>query len=306
MPRLLATVLVLVLLAATAAAFAVTQGFKLERTPVFGTQVDKVFSPACNCPKQTASISFKLRKVERIEAWVERDGTRVQTLVPGKRYRPGRVALVFDGLTESGRLLPDGTYIPVVHLERSHRTIRLPNPIVLDTKPPVISVPHPVHAVISPDRDGRKERFVVPYTLNERAHGILYVDGRRVAFTRGQKTRGVLTWNGRLDGRAVRPRNYLLSAAAEDIAGNVSKPRPFAVVQIRYIALGRERVLAKPGTNFAIRVSTDAPTVRWRLGGRTGVAPRGTLKLRVPRKPGVYTLYVTANGHSAKARVVVA
>jgi hypothetical protein len=305
-PRLLATVLVLALLAATAVAFAVTEGLKLERTPIFGTQVDKEFSPACGCEKQEASIDFKLRKRERLTVWVEHDGDRVATIVPGKTYPVGPVELAFDGFTDSGRLLPDGTYIPVVHLGRSHRTIRLPNPIRLDSTPPVVTVRHPQHAVISPDRDGRKDRFRVEYKLNERAHGILYVDGRRVQFTRGQKEEGELEWNGRFDGRSVRPRNYLLSIAAQDTAENVSKPIPFAVVQVRYVALGRDRVLAKPGTHFAIRVSTDAPTVRWRLGGGTGTAPRGTLKLRAPRRPGVYTLYVTANGHSAKASVVVA
>jgi hypothetical protein len=305
-PRLLATVLVLALLAATAAAFAVTEGLKLERTPIFGTQVDKVFSPACNCDKEEASIDFKLRKRERLTVWIERDGDRVATIVPGKTYPVGRVVLAFDGFTDSGRLLADGTYVPVVHLGRSHRTIRLPNPIRLDTTPPVVTVQHPLHAVISPDRDGRKDRFTVPYKLNERAHGLLFVNGERVQFTRGQKEQGELEWNGRLDGRAVRPRNYLLSISAQDTAGNVAKPQPFAVVQVRYVALGRKRVLAKPGTHFAIRVSTDAPTVRWRLAGGTGTAARGTLKLRAPHTAGVYTLYVTANGHSAKASVVVA
>jgi hypothetical protein len=305
-PRPLATVLVLALLAATAAAFAVTEGLKLERTPIFGTQVDKIFSPACNCDKAEAAIDFKLRKRERLTVWIERDGDRVATIVPGKNYPVGKVALAFDGFANTGRLLPDGTYVPVVHLGRSHRTIRLPNPIVLDTTPPVVSVRHPLHAVISPDRDGRKDRFTVPYKLNERAHGILYVNDRRVQFTRGQKETGELVWNGRFDGHAVRPRNYILSIAAQDTAGNVSKPTPFAVVQVRYISLGRKRVLAKPATHFAIRVSTDTPTVRWRLAGGTGTARRGTLRLRAPRNPGVYTLYVTANGHSAKASVVVA
>jgi len=305
-PRLLATVLVLGLLAATAVAFAVTEGLKLERTPIFGTRVDKIFSPACNCDKQEAAIDFKLRKREHLTVWVERDGDRVATIVPGKNYPVGPVSLAFDGFTKTGRLLPDGTYVPVVHLGRSHRTIRLPNEIVLDTVAPVVTIKHPLHAIISPDRDGRRDRFTVPYKLNERAHGILYVNDRRVQFTRSQKKTGELVWNGRIDGHAVRPRNYLLSAAAEDTAGNVSTPFPFAVVQVRYVALGRKRILAKPGTRFAIRVSTDAPSVRWRLAGGSGIARRGTIRLRAPHKPGVYTLYVTANGHSAKASVVVA
>lgn len=45
MPRLIATALVLALLAATVAAFAITERLKLERSPIYGTKVDKIFSP---------------------------------------------------------------------------------------------------------------------------------------------------------------------------------------------------------------------------------------------------------------------
>lgn len=306
MARLLSTALLLALLAGTAAAFALTEGLKLEKTPIFGTDVDPVFAPDCKCGLAEATIAFKLRKAERLTVWIEHDGDRVRTIVPGKRYARGKVELVWDGFSDAGRLLPDGTYDPVVHLGVSHRTIRLPNPIQLDTRPPAIMVKHPLHAVISPDGDGRHDSFTVPYKLSERAHGILLVDDRRVTFTRSQQREGKLTWNGRIDGHAARPGTYLLSVSAQDTAGNVARGMPFATVQVRFVALGRKRVLAKPGTHFAIRVSTDAPTVRWILGGRSGTARRGTLRLKAPARPGAYTLYVIANGHAAKAAVVVA
>ena len=57
-------------------------------------------------------------------------------------------------------IFPDGVYKPVVKLERSHRTLVLPNPIRLDTKPPVITVRKTPHAIISPDGDGHND--VVP------------------------------------------------------------------------------------------------------------------------------------------------
>jgi hypothetical protein len=303
--RLLSTALLLALLVGSASAFALTEGLKLEKTPVFGTSVDKVFAPqGRDRDKQQAKISFKLRKPERLTVWIERGGKRVRTIVPGKRYAKGPVALVWDGFSDSGRLLGDGDYRPVVRL--SHQTIRLPNEIHLDARAPSIQVKHPLHAVISPDGDGRKDVFSVPYKVSEPAHGILLVNGRRVIFTRSQLETGRLSWNGKLDGRPARPGNYLLSAQAEDTAGNASKTQPFAIVQVRFVALGRKRVIAKPGTRFAIRVSTDAPTVRWVLGGRSGTAPRGTLRLTAPLHPGAYTLYVSANGHAAKAAVVVA
>jgi hypothetical protein len=304
--RVLSTAFVLALLAATVGAFALTQGAKTEPSPIFRTRVDKIFSADCRCSKRVANIDFRLRKSDRLEVWMERDGNRVATLVTGRDFPAGPVELAFTGVTEDGIGLPDGIYTPVVRLARSHRTIRLPNPIVLDTKPPVIKVPKTPMAIRSPDGDGRKDTFEAPYRVNERAHAILLVNGHRVLFTRRQLENGTLLWNGKLNGRPVRRGIYVLDASAEDTAGNRAKPFPFAVIQVRYVSLGRKRVVVPPGRRFAIRVSTDSPTVQWRLHGRTGVARRGTMKLRAPRRPGVYRLYVSANGHAAKATVVVA
>jgi hypothetical protein len=299
--RVLSTAFVVALLCATASAFALTQGAKLERSPIYRTHVGKVFSPG----RGTAPVEFSLRKGDRVTVWVDRDGKRAATISPGRRFRAGRVGLVFDGFTETGRVLPDGVYEPVVHLAQSHKTIRLPNTIRLDSKPPSIAVKHPQHAIISPDGDGRKDVFRTPYKVSEPAHAILYVNHRRVLYTLRKPLSGELHWNGKFGGRAARPGNYLLEASATDVAANSAEPKPFAIVQVRYVALGRKRVIARPGGRFAIRVSTDAPTVRWKLHGRTGVARRGTMHLRAPRSRGVFKLYVIANGHAAKAAVVV-
>lgn len=313
MARVLSTALVLAVLAATAAAFALTESAKLTRSPIYATHVfPKRFSPACADPCRigslTATIDFKLRTRERVTVWLERDGRRVATVAQGRVLPAGkRLTFVIDGLTDRGLLLPDGSYKPFVKLERSHRTIGLPNTIVLDTKPPVITVKHPLHAIVSPDGDGRHDVFRVPYRLDEAAHAILLVDRKRVLTTYREPLRGTLTWNGKIGKppHAAPAGLYALYVAAVDVAGNISKPFPFAIVQVRYVTLARSIVNVAPGARFAIRVSTDAPTVRWRLNGGTGVEPRGTLKIRAPRKPGTYTLYVLAAGHAARAKVVV-
>ena len=102
----------------------------------------------------------------------------------------------------------------------------------------------------------------------------------------------------------------MLKISAEDESGNRAKPFPFAVVTIRYVRLGRDRVLAKPRTHFAILVLADAKQVDWLFArGRGSIKTqngRATLRLRAPKKPGVYRLYVTAKGHAAKALVTVA
>jgi hypothetical protein len=306
-PRVLSTALVLALLAATSVAFVITEGAKLEKSPIAGTKVTPIFSPSGKT-QTSALVQFRLRKPERLEAWIEdADGNRVRDLQAPRSFSSGdRLELVWDGFTGSGTVEPDGVYRPVVKLLRSHRTIVLPSPIRLDTKPPVILIKRPQYPLLSPDGDGRRDSFAVPYRINERAHAILSVRGRQVEFTRSQKPAGELHWNGKLNNRPVLPGRYLLTAAAQDEAGNRSAPVPFAIAQVRYLSVGRDRVVVPPGGKFALRVSTDYPRVGWKLRGRSGVQRTGTLHLRAPKSVGVYRLFLTAGKHSKKVTVVVA
>jgi len=310
--RVLSTATVLGLLAATAVAFAITEKAKLTRSPIGGTRVTKLFSPqARSTAFRQADVEFRLRTRERVTVWIEdAHGTNVRTLLPARtETRGAHLVLAWDGFGDNGVLLPDGVYRPVVKLETSHRTIVLPNPIRIDTKVPVISVPHPLHPVLSPDGDHHGDNFRVHYRINEPAHAVLFVrvrgHVRQVVFTRTHKVSGELDWNGKYGGRPLRPGAYLLSIAAQDLAGNVSKPKPFADANIRYVSLGRKRVTVRPGGRFAIRVSTDAPTVQWRLHGRSGIARRGTLHFTAPRQAGVFFLYVFVGNHAARCAVVV-
>jgi hypothetical protein len=310
--RVLSTALVLAVLAATALAFALTERAKLARSPISATSVTKVFSPECAAPcspgHATAVIRFKLRSRERLTIWIQRGSTQVGTLVSGRVYPPGkRLSFVWNGLTTEGTVLPDGTYKPYVKLQRSHRTIAIPSPILLDTKPPVITVKHPVYPVISPDGDGHADVVRIPYRVSEPAHAILRVGAQQVVLTYRKPLKGTLVWTGKLGHppRPAKPGRYVLYVSAVDVAGNASKPYPFAIVQVRYVVLARSRVTVAPGHRFAIRVSTDAPLVHWQLHGRSGAAKRGTLHFRAPRTPGTYRLYVYAAGHAARCLVVV-
>jgi hypothetical protein len=308
--RVLSTATVLGLLAATAVAFAITERAKLTLSPIKGTYVtNQPFSPKAG---RNATVRFRLRRRERLTVWIEdRHGNRVRTLLEPRTYRAGStIDLVWDGLDDSGVLAPDGVYRPVVKLETTHLTTTLPNPIRVDTKLPAITVPHPLHPILSPDGDHHGDVFRVRYRISERARAILFarVAGKdvRVELTHTQKPAGELEWNGKVKGTPLRPGAYLLSVAAQDVAGNVSKPYPFAVADIRYVSLGRKRVVVRPRGRFAIRVSTDAPTVRWKLHGRSGIARRGTLHFTAPKASGVYFLYVMVGSHAARCAVVVA
>ena len=289
------------LLAATAAAFALTEGAKLEPSPISHTYVTPVFSPGIT----TSEIRFRLRKRDHLSVWMTRGGKRVATVVAGRTFKAGVVDLVFSGISQTGVTLPQGPYVPVVHFGRSHRTITIPSTTRIDTKPPVIHFPKRRHAVISPDGDGRKDSYSVHYTVNEPAHGILLVDGKTFEVTRSQKLSGELVWRGRIGGRLASVGNHVLSISARDEAGNTTKPFPFAIVQIRYIALGRARIPVRPGKRFAVGMSHDSSRVTWVLHGRHGTARGKTLHLRAPVTPGVYQLYVTVGRHSAKAAIVV-
>jgi hypothetical protein len=306
--RVLSTAVVLALLTATALAFVVTESAKLEKSPITGTRVPfPIFSPSGVGPK-TADVIFRLRTTERLEAWIEDSkGNRVRDLQAPRTFKRGtQLDLVWDGFTDGGTVVPDGIYVPVVKL--SHRVFVLPSDIRLDTKPPVITVRHPQYPILSPDGDGRHDAFTVPYRISERGNAILAVRGTQVELTRCCKQVGELHWNGKLGRppRPARPGRYLLTVSARDEAGNESKPFPFAIAQVRYIALARDRVVVRPGGKFALRVSADTPTVRWTLHGRSGIQRTGTLHFTAPKSAGVYRLYVTAGTHAASCTVVVA
>jgi hypothetical protein len=308
----LSTAFCVALLAATAVAFALTEGAKTELSPIYGTRIvpQHTFSPICNpknCLHQAVNIDFRLRKKQHIEVWMERNGKRVATIVAGKTYPKGDVMLQFDGTAEDGvTILPDGTYRPVIRLTGDHRTITLPNPIELDTvAPSVTHVAHRVYRHISPDGDHRNDVFLAPYVLSEPAHAVLLVGSRQAGFTKSLKERGTLKWGGTVDGVLQPPGKYVLSIAAQDAAGNRSKPFPFAVITIRYIALGRTEIQATRNRRFAVFVLTDAKEISWLFDRGRGTSRSHTLRLRAPRKPGTYSLYVTASGHTARATVTV-
>ncbi len=116
---------------------------------------------------------------------------------------------------------------------------------------------------------------------------------------------GSLTWNGkRKGGRALPAGIHRLVAAAMDEAGNVGKAERDIFVTIRYIELARATIPVLAQTRFGVGVTTDASTFRWRFAGRTGVGKPGLLVLRAPGE-GRYQLFVEANKHGARARVVV-
>jgi hypothetical protein len=290
--RLLPILLVLGLLGGTAAAFAITEGLKLEKSPIGRTHVDKLISPVCDCQKDAAEV-------------ITPDGEPVATIA-NHYFRRGPVdhpPLSWNGRDFAGAVVPDGLYKLRIHLR--HQTITLPNTIEVDTTPPAITIKRVAPRVFSPDHDGRREYVTISFGVSSTARALLYVGPRQVGRGRLARTAGSINWYGGVHGETYPPGVYQLSLRAEDRAGNISPPTSDVRVAIRYLALGRKVVHVRPGKRFALRVSSDARSVQWLLRAKSGEGPPGTLRLRAPKKPGRYKLFVTSNGRSQAALVVV-
>jgi hypothetical protein len=304
--RLPQTLIVLALLGATAAAFAVTERLKLEKSPITGTRVDKVFSPVCECARDLAEISFRLRGGQVVTVdMLDSDGDPVRTLVRNRRERAGRVTYVWDGRDDAGRIVAEGVYRPRVRLRKHGRTIVLPNPIRVDTTAPVIELVRVFPRVFSPDGDGRNDRIVAEYEIDELAHAMMLVDDRRRVLSRFREREGRLVWFGRIDGKPVRPGTYEIRMRAIDRAGNRSARTRAVQVRARYVELVPDRVEAVAGRRFSIGVSTDARVYRWMFAGRKGKYRKPILVLRAPEEPGTYVLYAIVGRWADRAEVVV-
>jgi hypothetical protein len=116
------TVLILLLLAGTAAAFVVTEDLKLEPDPIARPRIDPTFSPLCDCDQQTARIAFRLRRADVLTLTIaDENGRVVRTLLDRVRFRPGNHQFGWDGRDQSGKLVPQGRYEARVELQKLNR-----------------------------------------------------------------------------------------------------------------------------------------------------------------------------------------
>jgi FlgD Ig-like domain len=308
--RVLSTAALLGLLIATAAAFAITERLKLVKSPVYGTQVSKRLSPTCGCARGKARISVKLRHGDDVTLTILDERRHVvRTLAAGEFWPRGTVVFTWNGKTDSGLRAADGVYRPEIHLARQRRTILLPNPIVLDTRPPKVLEVKPSRDVISPDADKVGDSIRIHYKLNSAAHLLVYFDSKLVIRSRSHQAQGNVVFHGRdAAGVPLKAGTYTLTFGAVDLAGNltpVSARRPLTI-RVRYIQLVPDRVtVKKPGVRFAIGVDTDAPHYWWKLNGEHGVASGPVLRLRAPNTPGTYTIAVGERRYTYRATLVV-
>jgi flagellar hook assembly protein FlgD len=309
------TILVLGLLGGCAAAFAITEALKLERSPIAGPRFTRWFSPTCACERQTALLTFRLRRSERVDAViVDDDGDAVRTLVLGMQHRRGRVSLVWDGLDDVGNVAPDGRYRLRVHLGRERRTILMPTRVFVDTTRPKIRMLGIEPDTFSPDGDGRNDRVRISYTADEPVSAVVIVNGT-VAKEGHLHHEGaaVVTWNGEVQGVPQPPGRYTITLRAHDRAGNFSHQTAALDVVIRFVEVAPRSIVARRGGQLRFRVSADARAVSWRLLRRgrvflSGSDAPGLVVADLPQRirVGRYVLRVVEDGHTARADVRIA
>jgi hypothetical protein len=302
--RILSTAVIVGLLAATAAAFAITERLKLTKSPITGTRVVRGYvSPRAHT---TAAVNVRFRRSDRATVTIlDSHRSEVDTLAYRLFVPRGRRTFVWNGRTDGGTVSKDGTYHVEIHLANQHRTILLPNPIVLKTKPPGVLDAGAVRPTFSPDGDHQSDTVTIHYKLSEDAHAVVFVNGVRIIRSRSHKPKDKVAWGGKVHGRLLPPGTYVLTVGAVDLAGNQATTMQHVSVRLRYITLGAKRVVVRAGSRLRIAVSTDAKRYRWALGGRKGKASVGVLRLRVPRSAGTYPLTVSEHGHVDTASVVV-
>ena len=302
MARILPTVVVLALLGCTAAAFAVTEGLKLERSPISRTNVSKVIAPD-SASNATASILFVLRKPDRVTVEIVNGNAEVvRTIARSRPERSGLVQFRWNGRDDRREVVPDGFYRPRVHLANERRTILLPNPIRMDATPPLIKLVSVRPRVIAPFAT-KHNSVRIQYRTSEQARAQLYVGGEPKTFVHAFARAGKIDW-GPKAAQYLAPGPHRVRLRAIDRATNVGPPSRSLTIVVRGVELRPQSVRVAAGRRFGFRVlNAQRYTVHFRSLHRRHSGP--LLILRAPEQPGRYELRVATGRHVARGVVVV-
>ena len=196
--RLAPIVLVVSLLAASAAAFAYAQRAKLEESPIQNIRFDRrLLSPTAGA--REVPIRFRLLNKDHVTVdIVDSNGVVVREQLLSGRYEPKSVLFSWDGRDGRGRVVADGLYRLRIALEDAGRTLEVPDEIRVDGTAPTIENVEIRPRVISPDGDRRTRPGVGLLSVQRAAYAVLYVDWkRRPGSSFLKRPAGVLQWYGR-------------------------------------------------------------------------------------------------------------
>jgi|SRR5579884_321886 len=100
---------------------------------VTATRSTVSFSPLCRCPRSSVLVAFHLDERARLAVdIVGGTGRFVAQLLGRTTHAPGTLHLRWNGRTSRGTRAADGTYFAAVAFPDLHRTVRLPEEIVVE------------------------------------------------------------------------------------------------------------------------------------------------------------------------------
>jgi hypothetical protein len=325
------------LVAASVAAFFVTQHLKSSTPVITGMSYPNAFSPnAGNCrpERRDTHISFYLlHRADDVDVYVaDESETIVRTIVLGHHMRKGvrRPDGIFawNGREDSGRLAPDGTYHFRVGLRNQGRTIDLTGyPIVLKSVAPRPRVTLVDNQLLPNGGRGA----TIHYTGNEGRNATVRIYRTdldpakpRLVTSFVTAARGsTATWNGRIAGRPAPAGVYLMGLEVTDRACNTGRypslipptrgSTPHSGVTVRYLAAEPPQNPVAAGSRALVYVDSRQRPYRWTLrrAGATRRASAGSgsavrLFVPVPRAhAGLYTLAIESGSHRTEVPIVV-
>ena len=132
-----AQVLFAVLVAATLAAFFVTQRLKQSSRLVQTLAVTRYYSPRLKFKRASIRIRLTRRADDATVSILGPDGDPVRRLVDNRHYaRRVAIQLFWNGRDDAGRIVPDGVYKIRVSLRHQGRSVTLLDEIHVDGTPP--------------------------------------------------------------------------------------------------------------------------------------------------------------------------
>jgi outer membrane protein OmpA-like peptidoglycan-associated protein/flagellar hook assembly protein FlgD len=176
-----------------------------------------------------------VRKIFNKESRPETQGFKgiMDRLTYVKKGVPIPDELVWNGVADSGQVVPDGNYTATIEAvdDNGNRGSVGPFPIVVDNTPPSIEVSVPENPpIFSPDGDGSKDTLLVKLTGS-----VEDLWSAQVADASGKAVRSLKfeaaaptdwTWDGKGDdGKVVPDGVYAFSISSTDRAGNSSSKR---------------------------------------------------------------------------------
>ena len=224
-----------VLVAATLAAFFVTQRLKQSSRLVQTLAVTHYYSPHLKFKRASIRIRLTRRADDATVSILGPDGDPVRRLVANRHYaRHAVIQLLWNGRDDAGRIVPDGIYKIRVSLRHQGRSVTLLDEIHVDGTPP-----RPIVRVQKPGGGSGPLIFPLPgggpvrFTLRD--PGAVGTPVFRVYRTDLPKARGVArlpagpgakggTWDGSVardaGGPAPPPGVYVIVARVSDRAGS--------------------------------------------------------------------------------------